>query len=236
MKDSEAMDKLREFYDPEELHPNLGPYVYTTRTGLTMLNHPLVQQPFMAPHLNKQANKMYAYKLGAVAQAILDKNWELFVFLHERPYRAKALSRIMKKVPDEEYWPLLRSVWIDTENLWQWGPLVRRLLLADKSHRSRLMYEHEQVHIQRLPEVAPLIFRGYSLPGKARGWSWTFDRDKAEWFARRFATKTADLAIGEVYRKDIVAYITGRDEEEVIVDPHNVRVLETQIVSKREDE
>lgn len=223
----ESASAFQNMFAPEPLNPILEPYIYTTKSGITMLNHPLVQSIFHVPAMNGVVNRQYSQKMKILAEVINKRDWDSYVFLHERPYRSRALRGIMHKVPPDQYWPLVRSVWIDTENLWQWGSLKRTLLLAKKPLRDLLMNDAEREMLRGMDEVTPLIFRGFSPPGRSRGWSWTFDRDKAEWFARRYADEgTARVAIGEVDTKDIIAYFEGRNEWEVVVDPITVRVME----------
>lgn len=233
IKDPEQRAQFQEQFGFEELNPALGAYLYTTPSGITMLNHPLVQSVFHAPQLNKQMNNALKVKQRLLSEALVDGEWESYVFLHERPYRAQALARHMGRIPPEEYWRLLRTVWMDTENTWQWGRLKHKLLQARKPHRALLMSEDEHKMIASLGEIAPLIFRGYTPPGKALGWSWTFDRDKAEWFARRFMfDRKPHVAIGEVFTQDIIAYFEGRNEWEVVVDPKKVKILVLQEIGR----
>jgi hypothetical protein len=46
--------------------------------------------------------------------------------------------------------------------------------------------------------------------------SWTLDRERAEWFANRFDQKgiVIEKAIG---KEEIVAYFSGRGDQEIIV-------------------
>lgn len=218
-------------FAPEDLKAILKPYLYTTQSGITILNHPLVQSLPHAPQMNRLVNRQYEQKMVHLGAAEATGDWDTYVFLHERPYRSRALRGIMRKVPADQYWPLIRSVWIDTENLWQWGGLKRTLLLANKAHKELLMNDAEREVLREMEEVAPLIFRGFSPPGRPKGWSWTFDRTKAEWFARRWRTDNmGHVAIGEVDTKDIIAYFEGRNEWEVVVDPTKVRIMEVVAV------
>ena len=60
------------------------------------------------------------------------------------------------------------------------------------------------------------------------GWSWTLDLEKAEWFARRFASMEGSepvLTHGMVAKADVVAYFTRRNEEEILVAPENVSTV-----------
>jgi hypothetical protein len=53
--------------------------------------------------------------------------------------------------------------------------------------------------------------------------SWTTDKEKAEWFARRFAIATQPLLVrGTVAKKDVMAVFLGREESEVVSE--NVKI------------
>ena len=69
------------------------------------------------------------------------------------------------------------------------------------------------------------VYRGYDERGNARGLSWTADRAKAEWFARRWSGTQAFVAFGRAHKKDIFAYFVGRKEKEVVILPSKVTSL-----------
>ena len=57
--------------------------------------------------------------------------------------------------------------------------------------------------------------------------SWTYNLDKAKWFANRFAWKHTDdrcckVLQGKIYIKDILSIEHDRDEDEIIAFPHKV--------------
>ena len=56
------------------------------------------------------------------------------------------------------------------------------------------------------------IWRGETSPRYARGMSWTLDRDRAEWFARRFAANHGSPRLYEavIERDAVLGYFTGR--------------------------
>ena len=88
---------------------------------------------------------------------------------------------------------------------------------GDFSRRARdyFMSKEDRKYFDSLPEQV-VVYRGY-LQGKNKtGFSYTLNKERAEWFANRFSGD------GKVYertvRKDkIVAYTNRRDEQEVII-------------------
>jgi hypothetical protein len=61
--------------------------------------------------------------------------------------------------------------------------------------------------------------------GEGTGLSWTTDREKAVWFARRFPGPEPRVLTGRTRRGNVIAYFAGRQEAEVIVLPEDVEVV-----------
>ena len=88
---------------------------------------------------------------------------------------------------------------------------------------------------RRLPRERLLtIYRGQDPVSEATpdghlpvGIAWSLDKSIAERFARGAATRQSDregiVYEGRVLKSKVIAYLTGRDEEEVIVHPFDIR-------------
>jgi len=74
------------------------------------------------------------------------------------------------------------------------------------------------------------IWRGVARPRYARGMSWTLDRERAEWFARRFAAMYGDprLYTATVDSDQVLGYLQGRQESEIVLDPRGLPRLRGQ--------
>lgn len=215
----------------EELHPDLVPYLDESGS-FPCLKHPLVFAIPFHPATAFLSNDQYAYKVEAVARALREGAWDTYVFLHERPYRIEAFRDIADHLDGKAYWELLREIWSDTENLWQWDDID--LLMSEHiEDRWRFMDEDERAWLDLLPDVIT-VYRGYQTrPGmfggsNRLGWSWTTDREKAAWFARRLllADRKGRVVTGEVAKADVIGYIANRQESEIVVDPENVTIQE----------
>src|SRR5258705_147764 len=77
------------------------------------------------------------------------------------------------------------------------------------------MTEQERSFLAGLPEEIT-IYRGFN-GGHGEGMSWTLDRDKAIWFAKRFRSAPA-LATALAIRGDVHAFFSGRNEFEIVID------------------
>lgn len=224
-KQAEDFRFLVEHFGPEELHEDLKPYLQETSNRWMALRHPLV---YVVPWFDaqaKQANAMYAYKQGEIAVALAEKDWAGYIWLHERPYRPEALLEIADLMDDDDYWDAVRDVWIDTENLWQWGTKkLRRILEANRPGRAEgLMDDMERANLAQMTQRVT-IYRGYPQGGTRKGWSWTLNRRRAEWFANRYTAPGDARNVIEttIDKDDIIAVFHGRNEAEVIIDPRSI--------------
>lgn len=196
----------------EPLHPDLLPY-YEKGGSLTMLRHPLIYQvPFFS---GGQANYQYEVKKKMVKEALDNKKYKSYVWLHERPYRLQAFGDIQEFLSNQEYWSLLASIWTDTENAWAHLDLWREFFSSDRANREWLMDWDEQMAYDGLGETVT-VYRGYQPGLNKDGISWTVNREKAEWFATRFGKKGKVLE-KQVSKRDIIAVFTGRNEYEVVI-------------------
>ena len=208
----------------EPLHSDLVPFLEKSELLGTCLKHPLVYDIPHIPMLAFRANDTYAAKRKALAKALADKDWSSYIWLHERPYRRDALWTIRRKLTDREYWDLVGMVWTDSENIWQWGSLTRLLIGSQRPGRRYIMNKEERAALAAMPDTLT-IYRGLTSRGTRKGWSWTLDRAKAEWFAKRLAQEGDEPIVltGTVSKAHVIAYFTGRDEEEIVVNPRDVK-------------
>jgi hypothetical protein len=223
-------ERLMDTFGPEDLHPDLVPHV-SERGTFMVLSHPLVLYVMYTPALNKIINRSYAVKKAAVEDAIKSETWNTYVFLHERPYRFDALQEVMNLAgwwdlyDEPELWKLIGSVWTDSENIWQQLEQWREIWQIDcsPSSRAHAMDEDEQATLAALPETFT-VWRGATHKGVADGLSWTPDKAKAIWFARRYAHPVehpSHLAEGTVSKSDVLACFSR--ENETVILPEFIR-------------
>lgn len=215
------LEHLFDAFEVVDLHPDLIPHVYDGEVG-RILHHPLVIEAFFAPHMHKMANRIYESKLAALARATLAEDWHSVVFLHERPYRLNAFTDIAETLTDQEYWELLASIWMDTESLSSDQDEWLECLEADRSGRAlHMMDEVEWAAWAELPEQVT-VYRGYNADeGNPNGLSWTLNRERAEWFAKRFHREGV-LLTAVVPKGVVIAVLLGRGEDEVVINPEDI--------------
>lgn len=172
-----------------------------------------------------------AYRQRAIADAMAECRWKTVLWLTERPRRVLVFCEFAPAMTDQEYWMLLRWIWEDSENIYQWRDLPRSLLLRPRPDRDLMMTPEERAALAAMPGVLT-VYRGYDRRNM-RGWSWTTDAARAEWFARRFSVIHGShprIAVWKIIKQDVIAYLTGRRESEIVADPSRVDVIRTRRV------
>jgi hypothetical protein len=225
VNDEEVNRLLEAFPQGEELHPELALHLTEDGPVGAMVHHPLVIDLIVVPEMYGRLNRLLAHKRERLAEAEAEGDWHTYVFLHERPYRLDALAKVPTSV--EGYGELVGSVWIDSENIWQGYDQWCELLAG----RPLMMDEDERAAFAELPDVLE-VHRGYGH--RQLGLSWTLDCEKAEWFARRAAglgnAPRARVASGRVRKEQVIAYLTGRGEDEVVVFGDHVEVFRNAVI------
>lgn len=218
----------------EELDPALA--LYIDRDGLfgPSIKHPLVFSIFHNPAMNAYVNAQFKQKKKALKRAENKCDWRTYVWLHERPYRIDAFLDVSWRLDGPRYWELLGRVWSDTENSWQNMSEWREALTADPEGREMMSDEDVRCVFDLTPEKGGLlpmtrIYRGYRFDDALQGYSWTLDKARARWFAGRLRQDdhpSPKIASGFVAREHVIAYLTGRDEQEIVTLPEHVVELE----------
>lgn len=146
------------------------------------------------------------------AEKLETGDWLGFVLVHPRPLRLKAFVQIADRMKDDAaYWSILSTVWTDAECPGTNKPIWVSLFSADRPGRENLMTSEERGTLESLPDSIQ-IFRG-CLPAYRSGLSWTLNREKAAWFARRIRGKVYSHRI---LKTGVLAYFNERDEAEIL--------------------
>ena len=228
----------------EDLNEELIDHIDEDSPFGVFLRHPLLVTVYVE-EMNAYYNYQYLGKRKQADKALKKKDWNRWIWLHERPFRLDAFLFICRDIPAKEYWTLLREIWIDTE-----GPGVNQdiwLELFNRPYpkRRKMMTGNERRTLANEGRSGELnIYRGY-VDGldsedseyieedrdRESGISWTLDYNKAEWFARRFLSGgTGHGVVAEAIckPKDVIAYFESRGEKEIVVDPSKIRILRSQ--------
>jgi len=209
----------------EPLLPELLAYLHDR-----LLSHPLLIQADLDIERCAEVNECFRKRKAAARQALRDGNWTKHIWLHEKPYRFVALYRCLSRGlrdNEEACGQEVRDVWLSSENVRQYPKRWR------KAWESVRLTDTERIALAAMRDPLP-VFRGVRTRNRWKGLSWTLNRERALWFATRF-DNGGFLVSGLVAKEDIRAYLTDRNEAEVIVYPERVRDIEITPVTQQRD-
>ena len=160
--------------------------------------------------------------------------------LIDKKYRLLFLSMAAPFCSRKDIGLYLNTLWVTVEFISQ-DPNVSNqdiVRLFRQSDPSTLMSEKERDFLDCLPNEIT-IYRGVCLTGKSRhklspyGFSWSLDKQVANWYCTRFGCAHNDNAVlyeARIQKKDILAYFGDRaDEQEVVVNPKKVYGITTHM-------
>lgn len=150
--------------------------------------------------------------------------WSVFFGIVDNPFRMDALLAVNAALSDSEFWQSFQSIWMQAENLWEDHATLKKLLALKRDGKTSTMVDTEREALCSLPDTIS-VFRGAGARNSA-GYSWTLSKDRAEWFAaNRLAESEAFCFSGRCSKMDVIALLLERQEQEIIIDPNKVRVL-----------
>jgi hypothetical protein len=136
-------------------------------------------------------------------------------------HSADEFVKIQHELCDQQYWELLRWVWIRHGGSVSRLKAQKQLLMAQRPQKEYLMTANERQALAKLPDELT-VYHGTSLDAEQLGWSWSVDY----YSSLNFARKRFDgprVVRGRCSKVDVVAYFPEYDEEEIVIDPDRVR-------------
>jgi len=226
----DAMQEMLDTSGIENLHLALKNWVFDTESMGPMVKHPFVYLSLANGLLVGNANKMYAAKIKCRRDYLDRKFWWGYLMAHERPYRMRALEKLWrrKKISMDELRELLSDMWTDCEM-----PQTNQDQPMFLFHEAGFTTDNPEGWDKLKTRKWFKLYRGvdYDLELTADGPSWTFSRKTAEFFAYRYGAK-GDVFSYRATPAEALAYFTGRDEAEIILDfenasnPNRIKLVE----------
>lgn len=136
-------------------------------------------------------------------------------------------------ITDEKaYYQFLKDAWVQSEfpmsGFYDYEDLLNMFLLYDPQS---MMDKDELSFYNQLPNELT-IWRGVmvekELDKENIGFSFTLDKERAEWFAKRFAQDSKGTPIlieAKVKKEEILSVFLIRSEEEILVSPDSVKII-----------
>jgi hypothetical protein len=178
-----------------------------------------------APAGLARINEIIRRKKKELSDAEAKGDWGSYVFIHHRPYRVDALLNVIRRRGASRLWPLVRHVWTNSESNMQswfeWSEIWSHAYTRNGNFRRcfrNFMRPVDRRTYDNLPEVIT-AYRGCADEDEVEGYSWTLDRGRAEWFARRATHRGPGIvATVNVHKSVALAYLSDRQESEIILD------------------
>ncbi len=118
------------------------------------------------------------------------------------------------------YWELVRDAWTGCEWPLQWLPARQWRKLFRHAEPYRMMTLEEQALLAAQGKLFD-VYRGVSGMGgnwrKRLHWSWTLDKDRAVWFAKRLGGAAPMLMKMRVDQSEVFALLDSRSEKEILI-------------------
>lgn len=216
---------MRLMTEPEPLCPELEAYIRPGPIGGLCIHSPFYIDLFYREGYAGLANRSFKVKREKAEEYRAQRLWNRYIFLRERPYRLDAFLEIEHELRPGERWKLLRDIWDDSENIHEFLTEWKRLWAGPRPDLRHLVMErNERQALAAMDDVIP-VYRGAERKQDLAGLSWTTDRKRGIWFARRLLHRGQPwLAEGTVSKAKVMGYFTGRNESEVVAFPADVKV------------
>lgn len=175
------------------------------------------------------------YKQRELDKAIDQKNWDVVFMLIEKPFRLDWLNENVDLIQDDKkYYDFLKNAYMLTEFPMNGFSSYRDLLdLFYAKDNLKLMMDNDELKLLNSLPNEVKIWRGVKVDvddifdDDNIGLSFTLNKHKAIWFAERFSQEgvSQPILIEAVVKKvDILSIFLNRDEEEVIVNPEDIKI------------
>lgn len=148
-----------------------------------------------------------------------------------KPYRMTFLKYAKPFLSKQDFSKILGDAWICSEYP-SYDPDVsqqEQLALFRAADPAALMDEDEYERFCSLEDPVT-VYRGVTSynADHIKALSWTLNYDTAAWFAHRF-DEAGTVYEAQIAKEHILAYLNGRNEQEVVVDPlHLIGISEVQ--------
>lgn len=206
--------------EPHPKYPFICQHPFTTNTYGMVLKDKI---PQMVKYTEKEGYEYFKKQIFD----LIDKAKKPFdiLMLLNKAYYMTFLNYTEEFLSKEDLGTLLNTCWIHEEfpNRDKNITLKKSISLFKKASPNTLMDEEDLNTLNKLKaqtdEKGLTIYRGISGSGKENGLSWTTNKEKAEWFSKRFDCPNPRVLEKTIHdSKLILAYFDNRNEQEIILD------------------
>lgn len=154
-----------------------------------------------------------------------------------KPHRRQFLLNLIREHGVDRLYSAIRSVWISVDffshDHWLWCE-VWEYVRESEGGRSQVIHADDCPIFDALPDELT-VYRGFQREegGEEYGWSWSLNRETAEWFARRWPNGEPMIATMTVNKSDVLAYFNDRNEAEIVLHPEELNEMPIEALSKK---
>ncbi len=162
------------------------------------------------------------------------KDYYHILMLTQKPYLPAMFKYTEEFLGEKDFASSLRYLWTSTE----FPNNDKNVSLSEfkqyfRQANQELLMDEDYEEFKQLPDKIT-VYRGVHLQGTAQALSWTTDKSKAEWFAKRFGNG------GKVYeatinKKDVFAYFPSTGESEIVLNDNKLENVKEISHYKREE-
>jgi hypothetical protein len=146
--------------------------------------------------------------------------------LCDKPERIRSLDSVdrIHHLDERLFWETFWHMWESHESIFLDHPVIEDMISRHDEGLSTSVLDADEIEtLTNLPECID-IYRG-CRSHNVKGWSWTLDRSRAEFFAKRSAGKGRPMVLHGIAPRDrVLAYLNGRDEQEIVIKPDFVLI------------
>jgi hypothetical protein len=146
--------------------------------------------------------------------------------LCDKPERLRSLDLVdrIHHLDEPLFWKEFWHMWESHESIFLDHPVIEDMISRHDEGLSTSVLDPEEIEaLANMPSTIE-IYRGCRAHN-VKGWSWTLDKSRAEFFAKRSAGKGRPMVLHAIAPRDrVLAYLTGRDEAEIVIKPDFVLI------------
>lgn len=163
--------------------------------------------------------EMLKEKQDEIINAIMSaKSYMQLLFMIRGSYLPAFFKSTYRHLSYEDFSEALAHIWLMTEfpNIDVNVSKKEFIRFFGMALKNKLMDSEEYIVYQNFPEVLT-VYRGVTEGGTEKALSWTLDLEKAKWFATRWG-KNGKVFKAKIKRDYVLAFFSGRNESEVVID------------------
>ena len=209
---------------------------------VSILQHPVYNTPIQVDDgkmVNILEDKEALDRMNKLYEAQIDKADDVnrLLLIIRTPYWLTFLKHIKPYLSKNDFDKMLGDIWVQSENPnGDVNVSVRTSASYFRRANKKILMTPEEMEVyDSLPDTLT-VYRGVS-PGRVEnGLSWTANKEKALWFAKRFRSRGRNgvLLSGTVRKKDVLAYLNRRSEDELVIYPKDIKNLTKEVIYGRE--